>query len=158
MNQGIVPFDSSYYYYVCRGCRIPHEECDELVCDDTARHIVVLRRGKYYKVEVIDRKGNILSKCQLKEKLQYIINLAGDLDDDRPIAGLTAQERTIWAKVAMHAFVFKWDDLKYKSILKNHLLIVFDYKLSLCSKEWKNVTKVQSKDFCLKYYEPKSYI
>ena len=99
LNQGVVPFDSYYYNHLFGGCRIPHEECDELKSHPNSRHITVLRKGKYFKVEVLDNRGELIPVRQIKEKIQYIMNLAGDLEDERLIAGLTAQERTIWAEV-----------------------------------------------------------
>lgn len=57
------------------------------------------RNGKYFKVEVKDRKGRLISARQLKEKLQYVVNLAGDDVDERYIAALTAQDRPTWARV-----------------------------------------------------------
>ena len=61
--------------------------------------VCVCRNGKYFKVEVVNRKGRLISARQLKEKLQYVVNLAGDDVDERFIAALTAQDRPTWAKV-----------------------------------------------------------
>lgn len=57
------------------------------------------RNGKYFKVEVKNKRGHLISARQLKEKLQYVVNLAGDDVDERFIAALTAQDRPTWAKV-----------------------------------------------------------
>jgi carnitine O-palmitoyltransferase 1 len=98
VSQGIVPFDSHYYKYLGRCARIPGVECDTIKMDTTGRHVVILKNGRYFKLEVLDKKGRIASPRQLKERLQYILNLAGDEEDERYIAALTAQERTTWAK------------------------------------------------------------
>ena len=37
------------------------------------QHIVVMRKGLYYKVDVYDKKGNILTPQTLEEVLEYIV-------------------------------------------------------------------------------------
>ena len=57
------------------------------------------RDGKYFKLEVVDRRGRVASIRQIKEKLEYILHLVGGKEDQRYISALTAQNRTVWAKV-----------------------------------------------------------
>ena len=60
---------------------------------------MVHRDGKYFKLEVVDRRGRVAGVRQIKEKLEYIVHLVGDEEDQRYISALTAQNRTVWAKV-----------------------------------------------------------
>ena len=59
------------------------------------------RDGKYFKLEVVDRRGRVAGVRQIKEKLEYIVHLVGDEEDQRYISALTAQNRTVWAKVGI---------------------------------------------------------
>lgn len=47
----------SQYSSLFNSTRIPKPEKDILVKNETARHLLVLRRGHFYKFDVLDKNG-----------------------------------------------------------------------------------------------------
>eukprot|EP00116_Pleurobrachia_bachei_P004311 sb/3464573/ len=86
------------YPYLFQSTRIPRRERDENVRFPEANHILVIHKGHYYKVSVIDRDGGVRDTNALKSALSNI------LADTRPTktdsAGyFTALERDPWADI-----------------------------------------------------------
>lgn len=113
------PLDMSQYSRLFFSTRIPRPIKDELVTDDTARHIAVLRNGHFYVFDVINSggeavtvlshalyvfrlivsfSGHVASTAEIYHQLSEI---ASDQSPpaDFPIAVLTSEERDTWALV-----------------------------------------------------------
>ncbi|HDQ92978.1 MAG TPA: choline/carnitine O-acyltransferase, partial [Synergistetes bacterium] len=63
---------------------------------DSPRHIVVIRRGSYFKIKVIDDIGRILSPSNLEHLFRDIIG--NNISDPFPVGALTSLERDRWAR------------------------------------------------------------
>ncbi|XP_052778976.1 carnitine O-palmitoyltransferase 2, mitochondrial-like isoform X2 [Mya arenaria] len=92
------PLDMSQYANLFNSTRIPRHNKDELVVDETAKHLLVMRKGHMYLFDAIDRDGNIVSPDVVMAHIKYI------LDDPRPqndnaIGVLTTLNRDKWATV-----------------------------------------------------------
>ncbi|XP_050529275.1 carnitine O-palmitoyltransferase 2, mitochondrial isoform X2 [Daktulosphaira vitifoliae] len=95
------PLDMSQYSSLFRSTRIPMVNKDILHKNDSSKHIVIMRRGHFYKIDVLDEKGNILSPGLLLSRLQYILN-QNVSPSNHPVGILTTSERNNWAHLRNH--------------------------------------------------------
>lgn len=65
MVQGLVPLCSWQYERIFNTVRIPGIETDRIMHYQDSNHIVVMHRGRYYKV-IIYYKGRILKACEIQ--------------------------------------------------------------------------------------------
>lgn len=91
----------SQYSNLFNSTRIPLIEKDKIVMDSSARHIVVMRNGRFYVFNVLTEKGNIILPHEIATNIKHI------LEDQRPetetpVGILTASERNSWAKARSH--------------------------------------------------------
>lgn len=92
------PLDMSQYNKLFNSTRIPLIGKDKLYQDVNAKHIMVMRNGHFYIVDVLDKEGQILPANVLFTKMKQI------LDEDCsnaeiPLGVLTSENRDEWAKV-----------------------------------------------------------
>eukprot|EP01104_Vermistella_antarctica_P016221 TRINITY_DN549_c1_g1_i1.p1 TRINITY_DN549_c1_g1~~TRINITY_DN549_c1_g1_i1.p1 ORF type:complete len:711 (-),score=184.05 TRINITY_DN549_c1_g1_i1:7-2139(-) len=78
--------------------RIPGESQDTLVTDADSRHLVVLRKGQFFRVDVYPQ-GKLLSVAELEIQIQQIIDEADKAGEQPPVAALTGLERTRWSQL-----------------------------------------------------------
>ncbi|XP_077993056.1 carnitine O-palmitoyltransferase 1, muscle isoform-like isoform X2 [Glandiceps talaboti] len=111
--RGTIPLCMNQYERAFSTVRIPGEEMDELVHYDSfdSKHIVVLRKGFYYKLDMYDVKGQLLAPLTAAKQFEWIIQ-----DADRQlesnsytpsstnIAALTGMKRDEWARVRKQYF------------------------------------------------------
>ncbi|CAG2122973.1 unnamed protein product, partial [Medioppia subpectinata] len=99
-----IPICMSQYERLFSTTRIPGEEMDELIHYDTKRskHIVVVCKGVYYRVDVFDSKSQQISSRNLEQKIEWIIKDATEHEltltpEEKSVAALTAIDRSEWA-------------------------------------------------------------
>lgn len=63
--QGLVPLCSSQYERIFNTARVPGIETDKIVHYMDSNHIVVIHKGRYYKV-IIYYKGRLLKPCEIQ--------------------------------------------------------------------------------------------
>jgi len=102
--QGLVPLCSWQYERVFNTTRIPSIETDKPFHLADSQHVVVISKGKYYKLEIY-YKGKLLSPRQLEQSYEKIVkDEAPCLESEQLLGSLTASERAKWAKVRMEYF------------------------------------------------------
>ena len=79
---GAYALDMSQYANLFRSTRIPKLERDELRVAPHTSHVVVQRRGAFYKLPVLDADGGTLPLPELHAALQQIVDNA----DAKPAA------------------------------------------------------------------------
>ncbi|XP_041063653.1 carnitine O-palmitoyltransferase 2, mitochondrial isoform X1 [Carcharodon carcharias] len=89
------PLDMSQYYRLFNSTRIPKPVRDELLTDDSGKHLLVMRNGHFYTFDVIDRDGRIKKASEIQAHFKYI------LSDPRPppefcLGYLTSENRDTW--------------------------------------------------------------
>ncbi|GCB66432.1 carnitine O-palmitoyltransferase 2, mitochondrial [Scyliorhinus torazame] len=89
------PLDMSQYYRLFNSTRIPKPIQDELLTDDSAKHLLVMRNGHFYTFDVIDQDGRITKASEIQAHFKYI------LSDPRPppefcLGYLTSENRDTW--------------------------------------------------------------
>ncbi|XP_047346502.1 carnitine O-palmitoyltransferase 2, mitochondrial [Vespa velutina] len=95
------PLDMSQYPYLFNTSRIPQLGKDKIYHDATGRHIIVMCKGHFYTLDVLDENNYIRQPSEIAASLKSI------LEDNRrfneyPISILTTLERNKWASVRLH--------------------------------------------------------
>ncbi|KAI6232816.1 Carnitine O-palmitoyltransferase 2, mitochondrial [Aphelenchoides fujianensis] len=93
------PLDMSQYSSLFGGNRIPEEGKDRLHHVDNPRHVLVMRNGNLYTIDVFDADGSIRAPEEIHACLSRILSA-----DERPadaaacVGSLTTLERNAWAR------------------------------------------------------------
>ncbi|KAJ1170255.1 hypothetical protein NDU88_002135 [Pleurodeles waltl] len=90
------PLDMSQYFRIFNSTRVPRPNRDELVTDDKAKHLLVLRNGHFYIFDVLDRDGNIVKASEIQAHLKYILSDTTPAPEF-PLGYLTSEQRDTWA-------------------------------------------------------------
>ncbi|CAK9831212.1 Carnitine O-palmitoyltransferase 2, mitochondrial [Anthophora retusa] len=95
------PLDMSQYHNLFNTARLPKPEKDEIYENTSGKHIIVMRKGHFYCVDVLDENGYIEEPNVIATCLKYILeeNLSGN---ESPIGVLTTLNRDLWANTRMH--------------------------------------------------------
>lgn len=97
------PLDMSQYERIFGTSRIPEMDKDRLVHAPNSKHIMVMRRGNIYAVDVLDNNGLIVDPKVILARLNAVITMENDREAaETPVGVLTAAERNNWAKVRQY--------------------------------------------------------
>ncbi|XP_017127905.1 carnitine O-palmitoyltransferase 2, mitochondrial [Drosophila elegans] len=93
------PLDMSQYSRLFGTSRIPRVGKDELVQSPNSKHILVMRRGHMYALNVLDSSGYIESPSVILGRLRAVLQLDADREAASvPLGVLTSGQRDEWAK------------------------------------------------------------
>ncbi|XP_016966712.1 carnitine O-palmitoyltransferase 2, mitochondrial [Drosophila biarmipes] len=93
------PLDMSQYNRLFGTSRIPRIGKDELVQSPDAKHILIMRRGNMYAVNVLDSSGYIESPSVILGRLRAVLKLDAEREAASvPLGVLTSGQRDEWAK------------------------------------------------------------
>lgn len=136
MVQGLVPLCSWQYERMFNTSRVPGIECDKIVHYENIKHIAVLHKGRYFKLDFY-HNGRLLNACELQFQIEQILNSKEpSTPAELHLAALTAWDRTKWAEtrnkyfssginkatleiVESAAFVLTLDDEPYVFTIKS---------------------------------------
>uniref|UniRef100_A0A2P2I894 Carnitine O-palmitoyltransferase 2 n=1 Tax=Hirondellea gigas TaxID=1518452 RepID=A0A2P2I894_9CRUS len=92
------PLDMSQFGNLLNSTRIPGIGKDSLSCDDTAKHILVMKDGNFYVFDILDQNGCVHPPSHMHACMTHI---AADTTPrpSHPIGYLTSENRDTWAKV-----------------------------------------------------------
>lgn len=90
------PLDMSQYSSLFSSTRIPKKGKDELVKFKDSRHIVIIKKGQFYAVEVLDSNGNIRPPEVIYTCISHLANLEPDSTCDS-ITAYSTDNREVWA-------------------------------------------------------------
>ena len=93
---GAVPLDMSQYKHILGTTRVPRKGCDELTYSLSSQHIVVMRRGNLYLVNVQLDNGLPVPADQLYSDLLAIVQDPSP-SSSHSVSYLTATNRDSWA-------------------------------------------------------------
>lgn len=100
------PLDMSQYHRLFGVTRIPKISKDILFQAEksNSRHIVIIRGGKYFAVDVLTENGDIVLPDLILGRLKKIMddNLTGEIVDKNPVGLMTTANRDTWAKTRQH--------------------------------------------------------
>lgn len=101
--RGTVPLCMAQYRRMFGTTRLPGREVDSLQQTAWAKHIAVLRRGHWFRVDAFDSHDQPLHASQMEMLLQQVVDLADAAPrpsmEQARIAALTADNRQRWADV-----------------------------------------------------------
>lgn len=120
------PICATAYKYMFNACRIPHRQSDTYRIFDPARfnHAVVMRRNKFFKLELLTFKGAVLSFKQLVAQLERVVKLADESADVAPVGVLTAEDRDKWADARDELIAFDPANEASLRVIESSVLIV----------------------------------
>lgn len=96
------PLDMSQYEGLFAGTRIPEMGKDRISRSKNSRHIIVVKGGHFYAVDVLDADGNIETPDVLLTRISHLYKNANRQPNEHPIGVLTAENRDIWASLRHH--------------------------------------------------------
>lgn len=124
--QGLIPLCSNQYDRLFNTTRIPGEEGDKLSHLIDSTHIVVLSRGRYYRMGCYS-KGRLLEPAEMQSQLQSILNDTTSPDEgEERLAIMTASERTAWARMRREHFSKGVNKASLKTIDTAAFVLVLD--------------------------------
>lgn len=95
------PLDMSQYNGLFGATRIPETDKDRIYRNKNTKHIMILRNGNFYAVDVLDNAGYIESPSVILGRIQRVLN-----DNTPPpeykLGLLTAIDRNEWARLRYH--------------------------------------------------------
>uniref|UniRef100_A0A182JUM5 Choline/carnitine acyltransferase domain-containing protein n=1 Tax=Anopheles christyi TaxID=43041 RepID=A0A182JUM5_9DIPT len=95
------PLDMSQYQGLFGGTRIPELGKDRIYRTDSSRHVVVMRKGNMYAVDVLDAQGNIEQPATLLARFERVLKDTKSPAAD-PLGLLTTENRDTWASARTH--------------------------------------------------------
>ena len=102
--QGLVPLCSWQFERVFNTTRIPSIETDKLWHLKDSQHIVVISKGKFYRLDIY-YKGKLLNPKQLEQSFEKIVkDETPCLEHEKHLGVLTAADRVTWAKTRRECF------------------------------------------------------
>lgn len=98
---GAYPLDMGQYGNLLSSTRIPQLGRDELKTFENSKHVIVIRNGNFYAIDVLDKNFKILSEEKIMQDLNYILRDKAP-KPEHEIGYLTTQERDKWAHARAH--------------------------------------------------------
>ncbi|KAK0173491.1 hypothetical protein PV328_006680 [Microctonus aethiopoides] len=95
------PLDMSQFINLFGTSRIPNIEKDTLFHDNTSRHVVIMRKGYFYSMDLLDKNGNIRTPLEIATSLNTIMNDPRK-PNPSPVGMLTTANRSEWATARKH--------------------------------------------------------
>lgn len=98
--QKAYPLDMSQYDRLFNSTRIPKPDCDILVTkSNNIRHIIVIKNGHYYKVNVLDKTGGLYPAEKIGATMKYLCEDLREEKNPYPLGYFTADKRDRWANI-----------------------------------------------------------
>ncbi|CAF3414650.1 unnamed protein product [Rotaria sp. Silwood2] len=98
--QKAYPLDMSQYHRLFNSTRIPKNDCDILVTiKENIRHIIVIKNGHCYKVNILDKNGQLLPAEKIASIMKYLYEDLNEEGNKYPLGYFTADKRDRWALV-----------------------------------------------------------
>eukprot|EP01134_Creolimax_fragrantissima_P007164 CFRG7164T1 len=97
-SKNVYPLDMSQYGRLFNSTRLPRETKDELYTDRSAKHLAVMRNGRFYFFDVLDNNGNALPMETIRNNIAGILNVKTG-EAEYSIGAMTTTDRPSWAKV-----------------------------------------------------------
>ncbi|XP_059611448.1 carnitine O-palmitoyltransferase 2, mitochondrial [Phlebotomus argentipes] len=98
------PLDMSQYQGLFSATRIPQLGKDAIWrADKDPRHVLVLRRGNLYRLDIMDKDGNIEAPGVILSRVKHLLATSQTQSEARaPLGIFTTQNRDTWAELRSH--------------------------------------------------------
>lgn len=95
------PLDMSQYDNLLQSTRIPLPQLDIIRRYPDSKHVVVLRRGRFYCFDVLDHDGNLFEPHYYLKSIQYILDHKPK-GESSGIGVFTSESRDVWSEMRAH--------------------------------------------------------
>lgn len=95
------PLEMSLYSNLFSTTRIPQIGRDKIKTFENSTHVIIIRNGNFYTLDVLDESFNILSEEKIMQGINYILQEKA-LKPEHEIGYLTTEERDKWASTRSH--------------------------------------------------------
>ncbi|KAJ6640999.1 Carnitine O-palmitoyltransferase 2, mitochondrial [Pseudolycoriella hygida] len=92
------PLDMSQYQGLFGATRIPEMGKDRIYREADTKHLVIIKDGHFFSMDVLDEQGNIEAPEVIEARLKYILSQQTK-KTEHPVAVLTTENRDTWAKI-----------------------------------------------------------
>ncbi|XP_037051225.1 carnitine O-palmitoyltransferase 2, mitochondrial [Bradysia coprophila] len=92
------PLDMSQYQGLFGATRIPELGKDRIYRQSDTKHLVIIKDGHFFAMDVLDEQGNIEPPEVIQARMKYILSKETK-KADHPVAVLTTENRDTWAKI-----------------------------------------------------------
>ncbi len=99
--QGKTPLCMTQYNTLLSTTRIPGASQDSYLTEPGSGHVIVMYRGHYYQVEVLDTAKNRISTSKLLQQINRIVTNTSSINP-LAVGSLTTLPRRKWAQVRKH--------------------------------------------------------
>ena len=124
--QGSIPLCSRQYDRLFNSCRIPGLTVDKFVHFNDSTHVVVLSKGKFYRLGCYDH-GRLLEPVEIEAQIDGILKDASNPDaGEEHLPALTASDRTSWAQARKDYFRRGQNRLSLTTIETAAFFVVLD--------------------------------
>ncbi|GAB0093404.1 carnitine O-palmitoyltransferase 2, mitochondrial [Sergentomyia squamirostris] len=98
------PLDMSQYQGLFSATRIPQLGKDKIFrAAQDPKHFIVLRKGNIYRLDVLDRDGNIEPAEVILGRVQQLLDVSSrDAEPTHPLGLMTTEHRDTWANLRQH--------------------------------------------------------
>ena len=145
------PLDMVQYQGLFGATRIPQRDKDIIYRNADSKHVVIMKDGNLYTIEVLDATGNIRDPEFIMSQLKYLESI-NKVPSANPIGALTSQNRRVWAAARTHLtglttknadnmtlidsalFCISLDNLKFDP--ENHGPTIRNFLLEDCKNRW----------------------
>lgn len=115
-RQKEVPLCMNQYKHIFSSMRIPHCGSDEFYVSSDRRHILVMNKGKLYKLNIIDEKGDLRSLSSIETDLGIILR---NNEFGENIGLLTTLPRDEWADIRADLIAFSDHNCQMMTEIEN---------------------------------------
>ncbi|XP_018569317.1 carnitine O-acetyltransferase isoform X2 [Anoplophora glabripennis] len=123
-KMGKEPLDMNQYKQIFGTCRIPGQKLDGLEYNSDSRHIVIVKNNNFFKLEVINRNGEVPSLSQLINHLEMILLESAEVGP--PIGVLSTENRDNWNKAYTELIKDPVNKKSVDEIQKSLFLVALD--------------------------------
>lgn len=95
------PLDMSQYEGLFGATRIPEKNKDRIYRNTSSKHILVIKQGHLYTVDVLDKDGNIEEPSVINSRLSAVLD-SNEGENEYALGHLTAENRDTWAGLRSH--------------------------------------------------------
>lgn len=130
--QKAYPLDMSQYERLFSSTRLPKLDRDQLMSHhELIRHIVVIKRGHYYKVNILDENGHLYSAEKIASTLKYLAEDFHEKENSHPFGYFTADNRDRWAKIREEIENLSEQNRQALKMIDSSILVVCLGKISI---------------------------
>jgi carnitine O-palmitoyltransferase 2 len=115
----------SQYDRLFNSTRLPKPDCDILVTNsENIRHIIVIKRGHYYKVNILEKNGELYLPEKIGAIMKYLCEDLNEEENKYPLGYFTADKRDRWAIIRQQIEAFSDHNKQMFKDIDNSIMVI----------------------------------